>query len=135
LKNYILLDNNVITQVQRAPSAASPWIEVDSDITGLIRDTRHIYTDGTITDTNQPIFPPEFYMDWDYAQNKWVSTKTAEIQWGIVREERNKLLAETDWMGLSDVAMTTRWQTYRQALRDITTQSDPFNITWPTKPS
>ncbi len=135
MKNYILLDNNVITQVQRAPSAASPWIEVDSDITGLIRDTRHIYVSGTITDTNQPIFPPEFYMEWDYDQNRWVSTKTAEIQWGIVREERNKLLAETDWMGLSDVAMTTRWQTYRQALRDITTQSDPFNITWPTKPS
>lgn len=121
--------------MQRAPSAASPWIEVDSDITGLIRDTRHIYVSGTITDTNQPIFPPELYMEWDYGQNKWVSTKTTEIQWGIVREERNKLLAETDWMGLSDVAMTTRWQTYRQALRDITTQSDPFNITWPTKPS
>ena len=135
MKNYILLDNNVITQVQRAPSAASPWIEVDSDITGLIRDTRHIYASGTITDTNQPIFPPEFYMEWDYGQNKWVSTKTAEIQWGIVREERNKLLAETDWMGLSDVTMTSNWQTYRQALRDITTQSDPFNITWPTKPS
>ena len=130
-----MLTNNVITQVQRAPSAASPWIEVDSDITGLIRDTKHIYVSGTITDTNQPIFPPELYMEWDYDQNRWVSIKTAEIQWGIVREERNKLLAETDWMGMSDVAMTTRWQTYRQALRDITTQSDPFNITWPTKPS
>ena len=27
------------------------------------------------------------------------------------------------------------WKTYRQALRDITKQSDPDNITWPTKPS
>lgn len=134
MNNYILLDNNVITQVQRAPSAASPWIKVDSDITGLIRDTRHIYNSGTITDTNQPLFPPEFHMDWDYGQNKWVSIKTAVIQWGIVRVERSKLLAETDWMALSDVTMSDAWKTYRQALRDITDQADPFNITWPTKP-
>lgn len=135
MKNYILLTNNLITQVQRAPSAASPWIEVDSDITGLIRDTRHIYNSGTITDTNQPLFPPEFHMEWDYSRNEWVSTKTTVIQWTIIRKERNVLLEETDWMGLSDVTMPSAWQTYRQALRDITDQADPFSITWPTKPS
>jgi hypothetical protein len=47
------------------------------------------------------------------------------------------LLAETDWVGGTDVpeAIKTTWNTYRQALRDITTQTDPDNITWPTKPS
>ena len=52
-----------------------------------------------------------------------------------VRNQRNNLLAETDWMGLSDVTMSSDWATYRQALRDISTQKDfPKNITWPEKP-
>jgi hypothetical protein len=32
-------------------------------------------------------------------------------------------------------ANTSAWRNYRQALRDITKQSDPSNLTWPTKPS
>jgi len=57
--------------------------------------------------------------------------------WKCVRKQRDILIAETDWVGGSDVpdALKTKWNTYRQALRDITSQSDPENITWPTKPS
>ena len=52
------------------------------------------------------------------------------------REERDKLLAETDWMGNSDVTMSSAWTTYRQSLRDVPTQAGfPNSITWPTKPS
>ena len=55
-----------------------------------------------------------------------------------LRTQRNQLLAETDWMGNSDVTMTDAWKTYRQALRDITSQTPAddalSNITWPTKP-
>ena len=55
-----------------------------------------------------------------------------------LRDQRNNLLAETDWMGNSDVTMSDAWTTYRQALRDITTQTPSddtlSNITWPTKP-
>ena len=55
-----------------------------------------------------------------------------------LRTQRNMLLAETDWMGNSDVTMSTDWKTYRQALRDITktTPADDAlsNITWPKKP-
>ena len=55
-----------------------------------------------------------------------------------LRDQRNQLLAETDWMGNSDVTMSADWKTYRQALRDITktTPADDTlsNITWPTKP-
>ncbi|MEC8553197.1 MAG: phage tail assembly chaperone, partial [Pseudomonadota bacterium] len=32
-------------------------------------------------------------------------------------------------------ATKAKWQAYRQALRDVPSQSDPYNITWPTKPS
>tara|TARA_R100000700_G_scaffold37542_1_gene47849 strand:- start:48 stop:332 length:285 start_codon:yes stop_codon:yes gene_type:complete len=56
-----------------------------------------------------------------------------------LRDKRNELLAETDWMGNSDVTMSKDWKTYRQALRDIT-KTEPVdmalsNITFPTKPS
>jgi hypothetical protein len=59
-------------------------------------------------------------------------------QWTAIRSDRDNRLKETDWVSIraADTAtpMSTEWSTYRQALRDITTQSDPFNITWPTKP-
>ena len=55
-----------------------------------------------------------------------------------LRMKRNDLLAQTDWMGNSDVTMSADWKTYRQALRDITKQTPAddtlSNITWPTKP-
>lgn len=53
-----------------------------------------------------------------------------------VRQERNQLLSETDWMAGSDVTMSDEWRTYRQALRDVPAQSGfPTDVTWPTKPS
>jgi hypothetical protein len=59
-------------------------------------------------------------------------------EWGVVRSERNGKLAMCDWTQFSDVPMsdvkTAEWLSYRQALRDITTQSDPFNINWPVSP-
>jgi hypothetical protein len=52
-----------------------------------------------------------------------------------VRLQRNRLLQETDWMALSDSTMTTEWATYRQYLRDVTSQTNfPYNGNWPTKP-
>jgi hypothetical protein len=59
-------------------------------------------------------------------------------QWIAIRSDRDRRLNETDWVSIraADTAtpMSAEWAAYRQALRDITTQSDPFNITWPTKP-
>ena len=56
-----------------------------------------------------------------------------------LRRQRNALLVETDYMGNSDVTMSAKWKTYRQALRDITSQTPSddalSNITFPTKPS
>ena len=56
-----------------------------------------------------------------------------------LRRQRDALLAETDYMALSDVTMSTAWRDYRQALRDITTQTPSddalSNITFPTKPT
>ena len=60
----------------------------------------------------------------------------------LLRIERNKRLAETDWMVLSDTTeMSDAWKTYRQALRDLPSTQNPTvtsaelsNVTWPTKP-
>ena len=56
-----------------------------------------------------------------------------------LRRQRDALLAETDYMGNSDVTMSDAWTTYRQALRDITSQTPSddalSNITFPTKPT
>ena len=56
-----------------------------------------------------------------------------------LRRQRDALLVETDYMGNSDVTMSDAWTTYRQALRDITSQTPTddalSNITFPTKPS
>jgi len=59
-----------------------------------------------------------------------------ENQWFIVRTQRNELLTECDWTQLVDIPTETRelWQSYRQTLRDITSQSNPFFINWPVKP-
>ena len=52
----------------------------------------------------------------------------------VKRNERNVLLAETDWMANSDVTMSDAWKTYRQALRDLPTQSGFPDVEFPTKP-
>ena len=56
-----------------------------------------------------------------------------------LRNQRDVLLAETDWMGNQDVTISNAWKTYRQALRDITKQTPTddtlSNITFPTKPT
>lgn len=80
---------------------------------------------------------------------KWVLTKTvvdlteeqiadrAAAKANEVREQRAKLLAETDWMALSDNNLSAEWAACRQALRDITTHANfPYldEADWPTKP-
>ncbi len=58
-----------------------------------------------------------------------------------LRRQRDALLVETDWTQNRDVTLSNdaKWKTYRQALRDITTQTPSddalSNITFPTKPS
>ena len=60
----------------------------------------------------------------------------------LLREERNRRIAETDWWASSDLLISDDQRKYRQALRDITKTADPqlnefdelINVTWPEKP-
>lgn len=60
-------------------------------------------------------------------------------QWDNVRLQRNRKLYECDWTQLPDAPLSEAkkidWQTYRQLLRNVTNQPDPFAIDWPVPPS
>ena len=75
--------------------------------------------------------------EWIDAGNTVDPAATPTLTWANVRDDRDRRLRETDWTQGADVpnAIKSSWTSYRQALRDVTTQSDPDNITWPTKPS
>jgi hypothetical protein len=82
---------------------------------------------------------PAVLVDGVWTQNYIVTDLDADAsaakvhaQWVVIRAERNKLLADCDWTQLPDAPVdAAAWAVYRQALRDITTQADPFNIIWP----
>ena len=53
----------------------------------------------------------------------------------LLREERDKLIAATDWWASSDLTISDERTAYRQALRDITESATSLDdVTWPTKP-
>jgi len=84
----------------------------------------------------------------DELNAKIVELKAAE-PYKLLREERNKLIAETDWTQLKDISLDSirekNWKEYRQALRDLPNSSTPkldsngnldmSSVTWPDKPS
>ena len=75
-----------------------------------------------------------------YVQSHFVPDDTAKDarlladKWVNVRSERNSKLAETDYLALGDNTLSTAMKKYRQDLRDVPSQRDPDDITWPTKP-
>lgn len=59
----------------------------------------------------------------------------AEQSWKELRQQRNRLIAETDYLALSDSTLSAEMATYRQTLRDLPANTvDPANPTWPAKP-
>jgi len=76
--------------------------------------------------------------------NSKISSLDAAEPMRLLRIERDIRIAKTDWRALSDLTLASAWKTYRQALRDITTQTpklgsdyelDLTSVTWPTEPS
>jgi len=74
----------------------------------------------------------------DAEEKAWTDAAPARRMVDL-RQKRDALLIETDYMALGDVTLSDAWKTYRQALRDITSQTPSddalSNITFPTKPS
>jgi len=78
--------------------------------------------------------PSDFGVTWSQVSAKKTELVNAEPM-RLLREERDRLIAETDWWASSDLTMTSAQTTYRQALRDITDNATSLDdVTWPTKP-
>jgi hypothetical protein len=125
IRSGLCVDTDLELQVQN---------EREAILEGVLADPRPSYVlDGVVILAPQK---PEEGFDFDYVLRQWVDTRTTASQWDLVREERNKKLQQSDWTQLSDIPQETKtlWEPYRQALRDVTLQADPFNITWPTPP-
>lgn len=85
---------------------------------------------------------------WD--QDRWVQvwyeedkteeeiSETVAMEWENVRTKRNILISRTDWTQLPDVPLTAekrqQFQDYRKSLRDITEQTNPFEVSFPIEP-
>ena len=116
-------------------SAPNASFIADNNLVELVETIDHDYL------TQKLIAETPYISNGKVYNVKVVPTTTEEQtilisqQWGEVRAERDNLLKDTDWRASSDLTLSDEWKTYRQALRDITTQSDPFNITYPESPS
>ena len=70
----------------------------------------------------------------DAEEKEWADGAAAR-EMDSIREHRDRLLTETDWMALGDVTMSDAWKTYRQDLRDIPASNTVYkDVTWPTQP-
>lgn len=73
-------------------------------------------------------------LTWDAVETKLNELNAAEPL-KLLRAERDRLIAETDWWASSDLTMTEEQIEYRQALRDITeTFQNLDSVIWPDKP-
>lgn len=95
-------------------------------------------------DTAEKLAACDPYVDGDLVYIVQVEPLTPEeqqeriqSQWAIIRVERNARLAACDWTQLPDSPVDkTVWATYRQELRDITSQSGfPWDVLWPQQPA
>ena len=109
---------------------------------------RSLASIGKTTDTSngRVVFIPvaedntdyQEYLEWVAEGNTADAADTYTLTWANIRADRDQRLADTDWTQTPDIPQETiwKWKTYRQDLRDIPQkQTDPNNITWPTKPS
>lgn len=91
---------------------------------------------------NRPVsmgVPPGDFFKFDFASKQWMPDDTEAVR--AVRTQRDGLLQQSDWTDTASAparlgqTLYDQWQTYRQALRDVTGQPGyPFDIVWPTPP-
>ena len=105
-----------------------------------------MFTKVTGTDSNGSAIessdPSDFGTTWSAVSAKKTELINVEPM-RLLREERDRRLAATDWWASSDLTMSSDRTTYRQALRDLPANQSPTidgegalqNVTWPTKPS
>jgi len=88
--------------------------------------------------------PSDFGTTWKAVSDKKTELVNAEPM-RLLRVERDRLLAETDWTALGDVTQSSDMKSYRTKLRDLPASASPklsadgsldmSSVTFPTKPS
>ena len=112
-------------------SDAAWWPEVDQS-PALQQHERYEGETLTIDANNKQVIVVRSVVPWTQDE---IDAETA-VQAATVRTQRNGLLTASDWTQVADAPVNkTLWATYRQALRDVTTQTGfPWTITWPDAP-
>ncbi len=118
---------------------------IDDAIRAIHPNAQFTTVDEVITEWNSP--------DITQPTQEELDAKLKELKenqpYKLLREERNRLIAETDWTQLKDVDLDfireRDWKNYRQALRDLPSKSTPklnsfggldmSSVNWPDKPS
>lgn len=128
------------SDVQRAFPNTS--FVVGEDITDFAGVTPYAPVDppayDSITQGVREIAPQDGLQRWEITTlTPEEAQQNLDAAWANVRSERDAKLSACDWTQLPDVPITDReaWVTYRQALRDVTSQPDPRAIVWPIPPS
>lgn len=143
MKHFVTVNNmDIVIGYTNSPNNSPECKQVDAAPSSFGNILK--YVDGKILDTGQPLKSPNNWMAWDNNINSWIDPRTAEekanYEWQQIRIKRNDLLEKSDWTDtLSAKArlgdeLYSAWQNYRQALRDVTNQLDPFTVTWPVPP-
>ena len=143
--NYAIIDGTTVkstgTIQQLFPNTSFTAAGVNADFLSANNVVELIETLSFTTPT-QKLSTVDPYVEGGKAYNVKVESTTTDEQtalinqqWANIRFERDRKLQDTDWRASSDLTLSDDWKTYRQALRDVPTQSDPYNIAWPTEPS
>ena len=106
------------------PTNAEEFASTFRKVTGVDEDGSAIESDNSA----------DFGVTWDEINVKMQDLTAAEPM-KLLRAERDRLIAATDWWAGSDHTMTDAQTAYRQALRDITDSASSLDdVTWPTAP-
>lgn len=132
MKNYIVYNN--FGEILRTGVCNDSDFNLQGEfvIEGFADDSCQYIENGKIIDMPEK---PDCKAYFDFLTKKWILD--LDEQNFSVKNQRVHLLNETDWTQLPDVpeATRTKWQEYRQALRDITAQPGfPETIVWPELP-
>jgi hypothetical protein len=106
--------------------------QTEDEFNQMFRKVVAVDTNGSAIESSDP---SKFGVTWHQVSTKRDELIAAEPL-RLLREERNRLIKETDWWASSDLTMTDEQRAYRQTLRDITdTYKSLDEVVWPLKPS
>lgn len=136
---YALIENGEITRINITLPTAIGNTSIGVGATGLEAFGLYpILGDEPAYDpARQRLSGPQYQFDGSQVNRVFAVEQIPDSERaGQVRAERNEKLKASDWTQVLDAPVQQQaWQTYRQALRDITAQPGfPWTITWPTEP-